>query len=278
VNAVTAQDLQLWSEYIKTICGNKLDSTKGYLIENRLQSLAQETCSNSWVELYNKVRIDSTGVLKRKVINAITTNETSFFRDTSPFDLLQNKILPDLIDARKRSTPNGTVIPIRIWSAACSTGQEIYSIAMVIREMLGNMKGYDIRLLGTDISDRAITVASYAKYSNFEIDRGMPTAKIEKFFVRDGDLWRVKDELRALASFKSINLLEPISFPYKFDIVFCRNVAIYFSEADRKKMYNSIGDVLKPDGYLLIGSTESITGLCPQFQSQRYLRSVYYKL
>lgn len=275
---LTPSELQLWSSYIKTICGNHLESTKAYLIENRLDPLAQETGCKSWIELYTKAKADITGSLRRKIISAITTNETSFFRDTSPFELLQHKILPDLIDARRKTTPPGRDIPIRIWSAASSTGQELYSTAITIRELLGNLKGYDVRLLGTDISDKVIAQASYAKYNKFEIDRGLPQVKLVRYFEPDGNMWKVRDEIRAMATFKTINLLEPFSFPYKFDIIFCRNVAIYFTEDDRKKMFTRLGECLATDGYLLIGSTESLTGLCPQYKAFRYIRSVYYQL
>lgn len=274
---VSAQDLQVWSNYIKSICGNQIDSNKAYLIENRLFPLMQETKSVSWLDLFSKVKADLTGTLKRKVINAITTNETSFFRDSTPFELLQHKILPDLFDSLNKKHQNEE-IPIRIWSAACSTGQELYSTAIIISELLEGKGRYDVRLLGTDISDNVIAKASYAKYNQLEIDRGMPKAKLEKYFVRDGDLWKVRDEIRAMATFKLLNLLEPFYFPYKFDIIFCRNVAIYFAEEDKKKLYNRLADMLARDGFLIIGSTESIGNLCPRLKPFRYIRSVYYQL
>jgi chemotaxis protein methyltransferase CheR len=275
---LTDSELQLWSSYIKTTCGNNLDNTKAYLIENRLGSLAQETGSKSWMDLYSKAKADLSGSIRKKIISAITTNETSFFRDMAPFELLQHKILPDLIDSRKKTTSPGHDISLRIWSAASSTGQEIYSAAITIRELLGNLKGYDVRLVGTDISDKVIAQASYAKYNKFEIERGLPQEKLNRYFEPEGNLWKVRDEVRAMATFKTINLLEPFTFPHKFDIIFCRNVAIYFTEDDRRKMFNRIGEYLAADGYLLIGSTESLSGLCPQFKSFRYVRSVYYQI
>jgi chemotaxis protein methyltransferase CheR len=268
----------MWSAYVKSICGNHLDDSKGYLIESRLMPLALELGAGSWSELYGKVRADATGSLRRKVISAITTNETSFFRDTAPFELLQNKIIPDLIDKRRKATPPGAPLPIRIWSAACSSGQEVYSVLIVLRELLGAAQGYDIRILGTDISDKAVAQASYGKYSKLEIERGMPPTRLERHFTREGEFWKVRDEMRALANFRNLNLLEPWSFPQKFDIVLCRNVAIYFTEQDRKRLFDRIATAMAPDGYLLIGSTESIIGICPQFESKRYLRAVFYQL
>lgn len=274
---VSTQDLQIWSNYIKSVCGNHIDGNKAYLVENRLFPLMQETKSTSWLELYSKVKSDLTGTLKRKVINAITTNETSFFRDSITFELLQYKIMPDLFDARQKQYSNGE-IPIRIWSAACSTGQELYSTAIIISEMLEGKRQFDVRLLGTDISDNVIAKASCAKFNQLEIERGMPQAKLDKFFIKDGNLWKIRDEIRAMATFKLLNLLEPYYFPYKFDLILCRNVAIYFTEEDKKKLYSRLADALAKDGFLIIGSTESIGDLCPKLKPFRYVRSVYYQL
>ncbi|MEN6436992.1 MAG: protein-glutamate O-methyltransferase CheR [Syntrophobacter sp.] len=278
MSPISTSEVSLWSTYIHSICGVQLDTTKAYLIETRLAPLLREMKVASLGELYSRVKSDPTQALKRRVIDAITTNETSFFRDTSPFELLQHKIVPDLVDKRTRSNPNGRSIPIRIWSAACSTGQEVYSTAIVLKELLMDLNRYDIRILGTDISDKAIAAASYGQYSKMEMDRGMALDKIAKYFSLTSQKWKIRDELRALATFKTMNLLEPFTMPGKFDIVFCRNVAIYFSEQDKLRLFRSIANVMAPDGYLIIGSTESITGLCPQFEPKRYLRAVFYQL
>ena len=140
------------------------------------------------------------------------------------------------------------------------------------------MNRYDIRILGTDISDKAVTQASYGHYSKLEMDRGMASDKLGKYFRQEKQDWKIKDEIRSLTVFKKMNLLEPFAFPQRFDIVFCRNVAIYFSERDKTQLFKSISKVMAPDGYLIIGSTESIMGLCPEFESKRYLRSVFYQL
>lgn len=270
--------MMLWADYVRDICGIVLDESKAYLIECRLAPLAKEYGCSSWSAFHGVARADKTGVIRRKVIDAITTGETSFFRDAAPFELLRNKILPDLIDARRKMIPSGAVVPLRIWSAACSTGQEVYSIAIVLREILGEMKRFDIRIMGTDISDRVIAAASYGKYSRFDLDRGMSPEMVEKHFCRDGEFYRIRDEVRALITFKTLNLLDDIRFPYRFDLIFCRNVAIYFGENDRKRLFDRLATVMAVDGCLIIGSTESITGLCPQYESRRYLRSVFYQL
>ena len=278
MSGLSANELGLWSRYIHSICGVQLDSSKGYLIETRLGPFLRETGSSSFSELYNKIAADHTNGLKRKIIDAITTGETSFFRDTSPFEMLQYKIIPDLIDRRKKTAGNGGLIPIRIWSAACSTGQEVYTTVIALKEVLGDLNRYDIRILGTDISDKAIAQASYAKYTKLEIDRGMKPDKVAKYFIPEGQMWKVRDELRALATFKTMNLLNPFPFPNKFDIIFCRNVAIYFTEQDKTRLFKSISRVMAPDGCLIIGSTEFITGICPELEPRRYLRSLFYQL
>jgi chemotaxis protein methyltransferase CheR len=275
--AVSLDELRVWSRYIHSITGISLDDTKGYLVETRFAGLLRETGSASTSELLHKVKADSTQALRRKVVDAITTGETSFFRDTSPFELLQHKVLPELIDRRRKTFGTGRV-PIRIWSAACSSGQELYSTVIVLKELLGGFAGFDIRLLGTDISDKAVAAASRGYFNKLELERGMPADKLAKYFTLENGAWKIRDELRALATFRTMNLLEPMAFPVKHDIIFCRNVAIYFSEQDRARLFSALANVLAPDGCLIIGSTESLTGLCPQYEARRYLRSVFYQL
>ncbi len=266
--------MPVWSRYIKEICGIHLDESKGYLVETRLGSLLSEAGAANFSELFYKVRADTSSRLRGRIIEAITTNETSFFRDTSPFELLRHKLIPDLIDRRNRSSLRA---PIRIWSAACSTGQEAYSTAIVIKELLGDLARYDIRILGTDISNKVVAQASYGEYNRLELERGLPPDSIARHFTASGDRWKVRDEIRAMASFRTMNLLEPFSFPSPFDIIFCRNVAIYFTEADKIRLFRNLARYLARDGYLIIGSTESISGLCPELEPKRYLRSVFYQ-
>ncbi|MBI4404588.1 MAG: protein-glutamate O-methyltransferase CheR [Deltaproteobacteria bacterium] len=276
---ITPAELTIWSTYVASLTGIQLDSTKDYLFENRLNGLLGETKSASFSELYSKVVGDPTGALKRKVIDSLTTGETSFFRDHSPYDLLVHKILPDLIDRRNKQQQSSHPIPIRVWSAACSTGQEVYSIAITIVDTLRPLSRYSVKILGTDISDQAISAASRGRFKKLEIERGLPKEKLEKYFApREDDSWQIKEEIRALASFRTFNLLTDLSPLGRFDIIFCRNVAIYFSESDRKKLFMHMTQALEPDGYLIIGSTESLTNICPQFESKRYLSSVFYQL
>ncbi len=273
---ITPQELQLLAKWIKDISGIVLDEKKAYLIENRFTNLLTELKCESYEELYRKARANRR--LEQKVIDAITTNETLFFRDNSPFELLKNKIIPDLIDKRSSKSSGLFAIRIRIWSAGCSTGQEIYSIAIVLKELLGDTSKYNIRLLGTDISDKAIAQASRGIYNKFEIERGLPQNILRKYFTQEGNFWKVKDEIRAMCTFRKLNLMLPFKSIGKFDIIFCRNVAIYFSLEDRKILFERLAEVLEKDGYLIIGSTESLTNICPLFVPKRHLRSVYYQL
>jgi len=273
--SVTGAEFAAWKRYIHETCGIFLDDTKGYLIETRLTPLLAETGSTSWAELLAKVKAGGPGKLQRQVIDAITTNETSFFRDTAPFELLRFKLFPELIDRRTKA--GLSPLPIRILSAACSNGQEAYSTLFVLKDLLGSFNGYDIRVLGLDIADAMVAKASYAHFSQLEVERGLSPENLPRYFDRAGDSWKVRDEIRASATFRRANLLDPIMAGGRFDLVFCRNVAIYFNEADRIRLFRNLGQVLAPDGVLIIGSTESLTGLCPEYEPKRYQRTVYYQ-
>ena len=217
---------------------------------------------------------DPSRSLERRIVDAITTNETSFFRDTSPFDLLRHKMIPELIDRRART---GSA-RMRIWSAACSTGQEIYSIAMVLKELLGDPDRYGIELLGTDISDDAVARASRGRFSPVEIGRGLSDAQRTRYYLPVAGGWQIRDEIRAMASFRKLNLMADFSALGRFDVIFCRNVAIYFTEKDRISLFGRMGRALEPGGYLVIGAMESLNGICPQFESRRHLRSTFYQM
>ncbi len=272
---INPAELKLVAQYIQEISGIFLDQSKAYLFETRLSSVAESYGCKSYQELQAKARQDGSKVIEKAIVDAITTNETLFFRDKGPFELLQHKILPEVIDAR---TPRaGGRVPVRIWSAASSTGQELYSIAIIIKELLRDTASYSFNLLGTDISDAAIAQASYGKYNRFEIERGLDKKYLQKYFNLFGDSWKIKDEIRAMVTFKKFNLMQSLSSLGKFDIIFCRNVAIYFTLEDRKKLFNKLADCLADDGYLLIGSTESLTGVCSRFVPKRHLRTIFYQ-
>jgi len=274
---ITPEELKTITKYIHEISGIHLEASKKYLLETRLSTIAEENGCRSYQELYRKAKSDPRKTIEKQIIDAISTNETLFFRDSGPFELLKHKIIPELIDKRQ-SRSSIVKTPLKIWSAASSTGQEIYSVAIILKELLGDTSKYSIKLLGTDISDTAIRQASAGKYNKFEIERGLARDKLNKYFTMSGGFWKIKDELRAMVNFRKLNLMLPFTGLGKFDIVFCRNVAIYFTLEDRKKLFNKIASVLEPDGYLIIGSTESLTGICPRFVPKRHLRTIFYQL
>jgi chemotaxis protein methyltransferase CheR len=260
--------------YIYSICAVSLDRSKAYLMEGRLSRLVEETGCGSFSCLIDRAKSEPSRSLERRIIDAITTNETLFFRDTAPFDLLRHKIVPELIDRRAKTGSSR----IRIWSAACSTGQEIYSIAILLKELLGDPDRYGVSLVGTDISNDAVARASRGLYNATEIARGLSEPLRNKYFAQNRDGWQIRDELRAMASFKHLNLMADLSPLGKFDVIFCRNVAIYFSEPDKISLFRRIERALEPNGYLVIGAMESLNALCPQFEPKRHLRAVYYQV
>jgi len=271
---VTGEDIKVISRLVDDLCGIVLDETKGYLIKSRLTRIAEETGCTTFSELYYKVRYAHDKTLQTKIIDAITTNETLFFRDTTPFEAMRHKVIPDLIDEKA-----GTAYPrrLRIWSAACSTGQEPYSMVMVLHELLPDAVKWDIQITATDISDAAIRQASLGRYNEMEISRGMQPQLLAKYFNREPNGWKVKDEVRGLVAFRRINLLEPFVGLGPFDIVFCRNVAIYFSPEARRSLFLRLADTLTPSGYLFVGSSESLTDLGPRFTPHQHCRSVFYR-
>lgn len=272
---ITTEEVTLLSKYIYGISGIHIEASKSYLLETRLSRLLEAHNCATYSEFYHKAKSDISKGIEKQIVDAITTNETLFFRDTGPFELLKNKIIPELMDKRASKT---LATPLRIWSAACSTGQEVFSIAIVLKELFGGNTQGKIKLLGTDLSDAAVKQASYGEYNKFEIERGLPQTQLQRYFMARGSNWKIKDEIRAMATFRQMNLMHPFKALGKFEIIFCRNVAIYFTLEDRKKLFNKIADTLEPDGYLIIGSTESLTGVCPRFVPKRHLKSIFYQM
>ena len=274
---ITQQELKNFSEYVYKISGIHLDESKGYLLEARLNPLLVTYNFSSYGELLRKAKSDVSKNIQEDIINEISTNETFFFRDKSPFSILQYKLIPELID-RRQKLYKSKQIPIRILSAACSTGQEVYSIGITLLEEIPNINNYDISILGVDIADDVVAKASYGKYGKFEVERGMSPGKLNKYFNRHEDGWRIKDHVRVLANFKKVNLLDNFASIGYFDIIFCRNVAIYFKHHDKVKLFKKLANILEPDGTLIVGGSESLTGVAPDFQVNHYLKGIYYTL
>ncbi|MFI4876797.1 MAG: CheR family methyltransferase [Blastopirellula sp. JB062] len=271
---MTPQDIDAICGLVHDLCGIALDHSKDYLIESRLATLVKrEGCAN-YVDFAKRVRNVSGGDLRRDVINAITTRETLFFRDRSPFDALMHKAIPEIVDEKMRSPYDRR---IRIWSAACSTGQEPYSIAMTLMETLPDYRNWNISILATDISDDAIARASRGFYMPLETSRGLEPHYLRKYFTPQEGGHRICDEVRAMVSFERINLLESFVHLGRFDIVFCRNAIIYFNAADRRRTYLNIANQITDHGFLFVGSSESLIDLGEKFQPQHHCKSVFYQ-
>ncbi|MBN1396152.1 MAG: protein-glutamate O-methyltransferase CheR [Pirellulales bacterium] len=268
-------DISAISRLVHDLCGLQLDESKGYLIESRLGDIVRNAGCASFSELAYKARSAENKAIQTAIIDAITTKETLFFRDVSPFDILHYKILPDLIDARAGTT---RARRLRILSAACSTGQEAYSIAMTIREAISDSALWDVNVMGIDISNAAIRQASIGEFSEHEIQRGMKPDLLEKYFIKKtAGKWKIKDELRAMVAFAHRNLLLPFNDLGCFDVIFCRNVAIYFDSQARRDLFFRLTEQLAPDGCLLVGSSECLTDLGPRFIPRHYCRGTYYQ-
>ncbi|MFC1614316.1 CheR family methyltransferase [Gemmatimonadota bacterium] len=273
---ITPAELKLIINYIKDLSGINLDESKAYLIEGKLGPLAEELGCRSYDELNSKALKEPGNRIADLIIDAIANRETFFFRDKVPFELLKHKLLPDHIH---RCNDPSSPLPrsLSIWSTACATGQEVYSIAMVVKEILPNPDKWRIQILGTDISESAIARSGQGRYSKFEMEKGLPPEKVSRFFNQDGDFWRIKDEIRAMVGFKKFNLMHLLADLGRFDIIFCRNVAIYFSPEDRKSLFNRIADQLKPQGILILGSTESLYNDSSRYRRLEYNKTVYYR-
>lgn len=270
----TPDDMDAICGLIDDLCGIALDESKGYLIEGRLADLANRHGCKSYVELANRARSATQRKLKTDIVDAITTNETLWFRDRSPFDALRYKLLPELIDAKAGSAGARR---IRVWSAACSTGQEAYSIAMTFGDTVPKIDDWDLRIYGSDISPAAVEQAQRGVYSDLEISRGLEQKYRGAYFLKQGRNWAVNPRLRARCSFEVRNLLAPLSGVGKFDIVFCRNVAIYFKPADRKRLFHQVASTLNPGGWLFVGSSESLMDLGPNWRPHHHCRAVCYQ-
>jgi len=269
---VKPEEIRAVARLVQELCGVTLDESKGYLIDSRLGSLAEKAGCATFDEFCRKVKGNKT--LELDVIDAITTQETLFMRDNSPFEAFKHKAVPETIDAK-----TGSPFPkrLRIWSAACSTGQEPYSIAMTLCELLPDVHTWDINILATDISDSALRQASLGRYAKHEVRRGLTPHMLSKYFEETQGRWRVKERIRRMVRFDRRNLLEPLTDLGPFDITFCRNVAIYFETEVKRDLFHRLADRLTPDGYLFVGSSESLSGLDPRFVPQHHCRSVFYQ-
>ena len=264
------EDFDLFSTLVRQRSGLVLTKEKAYLLESRLLSVVRKYNLRSLEELADVVRNKREEAVSRDITEAMTTNESFFFRDTKPFALFQKLLLPQLLTARAATKR------IRIWSAASSSGQEAYSLAMICAEEAAKLQGWKIEIVGTDLSREMVERAKSGIYTQFEVQRGLPITHLMKYFTQQtGDKWQIKENLRAMVQFREGNLLQDFSSLGNFDIVYCRNVLIYFDAATKGKVLQSIAAMMPPDGTLLLGGAETVLGICDKFKPMNNEHGLY---
>ena len=236
-----------------------LQKEKQYLLENRLTNVLRKHNLASFEVLADKVRADPKSGISLDVVESMSVTETSFFRDRMPFDLLIDTIVPEILANR----PAGR--PLRIWSAAASSGQEAYTIAMLCKENEKLLNGRRVEILATDISTAVLEKAKAGIYSQFEVQRGLPTVLLMRYFEQVGEMWVVTQEIKSMVTFRPFNLMSSFASLQKFDIIFCRNVLIYFDVQTKSAVFKRLHSVLEPDGFMLLGGAETTIGLSGDF-------------
>ena len=257
--------------FIRNRAGIVLEAGKEYLAEARLAPIVRDEGFTDLAELVAALRASSFSPLNRKVIDALTTNETSFFRDGEPFEALRTRVIPDLIAARQKEKR------LNIWYAASSTGQEPYSVAMLLAEHFPELASWEVSHLGTDISTAVLDRARRGRYGQFEINRGLPVTYLVKYFDRTGLEWVLKDHIRTAVRFEELNLNKAWPPLPTMDVVMMRNVMIYFDADDKRTILGKIGRILHPDGYLFLGAAETTMNFDDRFERVKHDRAGCYR-
>jgi chemotaxis protein methyltransferase CheR len=264
---VTPSDYEFLCKFLKERSGLDLSSDKQYLVESRLIPLARRVGLPGIAELVATLK-GAPDRLTAAVVEAMTTNETFFFRDRIPFDHLREAIFPALTQARANRRA------LRIWCAAASTGQEPYSIAMSVKEFAG-LSGWQVEIVATDLSQAVLEKAKAGIFSQFEVQRGLPIQMLVKYFTQGGELWQLNADIRAMVQHRQLNLLQDFSHLGMFDVIFCRNVLIYFDQDTKAGIFNRLARVLEPDGVLALGAAESVVGISDAFRPHPDKRGLY---
>ncbi|HVX78304.1 MAG TPA: protein-glutamate O-methyltransferase CheR [Bradyrhizobium sp.] len=265
---MTPADYEFLRRLLKDRSGLDLSADKQYLVESRLVPLARRAGLPGLPELVQRLK-SGAETLATEVVEAMTTNETFFFRDKVPFDHLRQTILPDLLQARANRRS------LRIWCAASSTGQEPYSIAMCLKELGSTLAGWRIEILATDLSQGVLEKSKAGIFSQFEVQRGLPIQLLVKNFTQIGELWQLNADIRNMVQHRQLNLLQDFSHLGVFDVIFCRNVLIYFDQETKANIFSRLARVLEPDGYLLLGAAETVVGLTEAFKPCPERRGLY---
>ncbi len=266
---ICAENYRFLKEYVYRESGIVLDDDKHYLLEARLLPIVQQSHLASLDALCTALRNHGDPPLHKKVVEAMTTHETLFFRDIAPFDALKTDILPPLIEQRK------TTRKLTFWSAAASSGQEAYSLGMLLLEM--GLSGWNIQILGTDLSEQILSRAREGRYLQIEVNRGLPANYLLKHFERRGLDWQIKDHLRNMVQFEQFDLRKSMRTKGPFDVIFCRNVLIYFDVETKKKILQELRGALFPGGHLILGGAESTLNLDNEFRRVPAGRTVFYQ-
>jgi len=265
---VTPLDYEYLCKLLKDHSGLDLSADKQYLIESRLLPLARKHGLSGIPDLVTKMRGGSPSLIVQ-VVEAMTTNETFFFRDKLPFDQFSDTIMPELLKARAVRKS------IRIWCAAGSTGQEPYSLAMCLKEMGAALAGWRVEIIATDLSQEVLEKSKAGIYSQFEVQRGLPIQMLVKYFKQSGEFWQINPELRSMVQHRQLNLLHDYSQLGTFDVIFCRNVLIYFDQDTKINVFNRLARSLEADGFLVLGAAETVVGLTDGFKPFPERRGLY---
>jgi chemotaxis protein methyltransferase CheR len=266
---VKEEDFLLLSRLLKDRSGLALTRDKEYLLQSRLVPVAQKHGLGTLDALCGALRAKSTAALERDVVEAMTTNESFFFRDVTPFKAFREQVLPVLLSRRQPGRA------IRIWSAACSSGQEPYSLAMILEEERAALRERPVEIVATDISTEMVERASAGTYSHFEVQRGLPIQLLTKYFKRDEERWTIVPELRRRVTFRQFNLLHDFGTLGAFDVIFCRNVLIYFDAPSKAAILAKMSRILAADGSLFLGGAETVLGVTDCFVPQPGSRGIY---
>ena len=266
---MTSADYDFIRKVLKERSGYMLAPDKQYLIDSRLNPLARELGCASLAELVQKMRAPGADALLARVTETMTINESFFFRDKIPFDRFKDTILPALMEARANTRR------LRIWCSACSTGQEPYSLAMILKSMKEKFAGWNVDIVASDISQDVLERAKAGIYTQFEVQRGLPIQMLMQFFQQVGEQWRISEEIRKMVQFRHLNLIERFNILGTFDVVFCRNVLIYFDLKTKSDILERIAQQLSPEGYLVLGAAETVVGLSESFKPHADKRGLY---
>ncbi|ADZ69381.1 CheR family methyltransferase [Polymorphum gilvum] len=266
---MTPSEYEFLKRFLKERSGLVLSDDKQYLVESRLVPVARKTGIDTLSALVSALQRGGNAALASNVVEAMTTNESFFFRDKTPFEHFTNTMLPAMLDKRSKTRS------FKIWCAAASTGQEPYSLGICLREAGAKVAGWRVRILGTDLSTEVLEKAKAGIYSQFEVQRGLPIQMLLKYFTQQGDLWQINPDLRAMIEWRKLNLLENFSHLGEFDIVFCRNVLIYFDQQTKIDILQRIAKLMPEDGFLVLGAAETVVGLTDAFQPVPGQRGLY---